>query len=65
MSAGTMPGKGNTMKIILDIPDGVICAFLNGVKNGNTGLEMFIYQLGSDDLVDGKETKLPREREEQ
>ena len=65
MSAGTMPGKGKTMKIILDIPDGAICAFLNGVRYTNTRMEMFSYQLGSDDLVDGKETKLPREKEEQ
>lgn len=49
------------MKIILDIPDGVMCAFLNGVQTGRTGLEMFSYQLDGDDLVDGKETKLPRE----
>ena len=63
MLAGTMLGKGKTMKIILDIPDGVICAFLNGVRYNNTGMEMFSYQLDGDDLVDGKETKLPRERE--
>ena len=49
------------MKITLEIPDGVICAFLNGVQVGATGLEMFSYQLDRDDLVDGKETKLPRE----
>ena len=49
------------MKIILNIPDGAICAFLNGVQIRNTGLEMFSYQLGGDDLIDGKETKLPRE----
>ena len=48
------------MKITLDIPDGVICAFLNGVQMGCTGMEMFSYQLDGDDLVDGKETKLPR-----
>ena len=49
------------MKITLDIPDGVICAFLNGVRaNENGRLEMFSFQLESDDLVDGKETKLPR-----
>ena len=52
------------MKIILDIPDGVVCAFLNGVQYGNTGMEMFSYQLDSEDLIDGKETKLPRERRE-
>ncbi len=52
------------MKIILDIPDGAICAFLNGVQIGRDGLELFSYQLGGDDLVDGKETKLPRERKD-
>lgn len=50
------------MKITLDIPDGVFLAFLNGVQVGETGLEMFTYQLDGDDLKDGKETKLPRER---
>ena len=53
--------KGKTMKIILDIPNGVLCAFLSGVKTGSTGLEMFSFQLDGDDLIDGKETKLPRE----
>ena len=49
------------MKITLEIPDGVICAFLSGVQHGSTSnLEMFSYQLCTDDLVDGKETKLPR-----
>ena len=48
------------MKIILDIPDGVLCAFMSGVKVGRTGMEMFSWQLDGDDLVDGKETKLPR-----
>lgn len=48
------------MKITLDIPDGVFCAFLNGVQLGRTGLEMFSHQLDSEDLVDGKTTKLPR-----
>lgn len=48
------------MKIILDIPNGAICAFLNGVQTTSTGLEMFSYQLGGDDLKDGKTTKLPR-----
>ncbi len=52
------------MKIILDISDGVMCAFLNGVQvNENGGMEMFSHQLDMDDLKDGKETKLPRERE--
>ena len=53
------------MKIILDIPNSAICAFLTGVKLGETGLELFSFQLGSDDLVDGKTTKLPRTKEEE
>lgn len=53
------------MKIILDIPNSAICAFLNGVKTSATGLEMFSFQLGGDDLVDGKTTKLPRPKEEE
>ena len=50
------------MKFTLDIPDGVILAFLNGVEYTNTGMQMFSYQLGSDDLVNGNTVKLPRER---
>lgn len=52
------------MKITLDIPDGVMCAFLNGVRVTETGMEMFSFQLGGDDLKDGKETKLPRGKED-
>lgn len=50
------------MKVTLDIPDGVMLAFLNGVEYTNTGMQMFSYQLGSDDLADGNTVKLPRER---
>jgi hypothetical protein len=51
------------MKIILDIPDMVLCAFLNGVRaSENGGAEMFSFQLDLEDLQDGKETKLPRVR---
>ena len=49
------------MKIILNIPDSVMCIFLNGLQHVNEGIEMFSYQLDSGDLVDGKETKLPRD----
>jgi hypothetical protein len=52
------------MKITLDIPDGVILAFLNGVEYTSTGMQMFSYQLGSDDFVDGNTVKLPREKME-
>jgi hypothetical protein len=51
------------MKIILDIPDGVICAFLTGVQVVEDGrMNMFCFQLDGEDLKDGMETKLPRER---
>jgi hypothetical protein len=50
------------MKITLDIPNGVICAFLNGVRvNESFGMEMFSFQLGGESFEDGKETRLPRE----
>lgn len=48
------------MKITLDIPDGVILAFLNGVEYTSTVMQMFSYQLGSDDFVDGNIVKLPK-----
>jgi hypothetical protein len=51
------------MKITLEINDGAICAFLNGVQITATGMEMFSYQLGGDDLKDGNTIKLPRGEE--
>lgn len=51
------------MKVTLDIPDGIICAFLNGVEYTDTGMQMFSYQLGSDDLKGGNTVKLPRKTE--
>ena len=53
------------MKIILDIPDGMGCGFLNGVVGTRSGLAMVTYSLGSDDLHDGAEIKLPREEQKQ
>lgn len=50
------------MKITLDIPDGIICAFFNGVEYTRTGMQMFSYQIDGDDLKDGNTVKLPRER---
>lgn len=50
------------MKITLDIPDGVFVAFLNGVEITETGMQMFSYQLDSDDIKDGNTVKLPRNR---
>ncbi len=50
------------MKVILEIDDGVLCAFFSGVKVGKTGLEMFAHQLDGDDLMDGNTIKLPREK---
>ena len=42
------------MRITLDIPDGIICGFLNGVEYTNVGMQLVSYQLSSDDLTDGK-----------
>jgi hypothetical protein len=50
------------MKVTIDIPNNtILCAFLNGVRVGDAGLEMFSFQLDGDDLVDGNTVKLPRE----
>ena len=50
------------MRITLDIPDGIICGFFNGVERTSTGLQLVSYQLSSDDFTDGNTVKLPRER---
>ena len=48
------------MKITIDIPDNkVLCAFLNGVRIGDDGLEMFSFQMTGDDFEDGNTVKLP------
>ena len=49
------------MKITLDLPDGMICAFFCGVEYTGSGLQLASYPLSSDDLADGKTIKLPRE----
>lgn len=51
------------MKITLEIPDNVICGFLNCVEFTASGMQMTSFQLGSDDMVDGKTTKLPRDKD--
>lgn len=51
------------MKITLDIPDGIICCFFNGVQRTFGGLQMVSYALDSDDVRDGNTIKLPREQE--
>ena len=51
------------MRIVLNLPDDILCGFLNGVKMGCSGLELFSYQLGSDDFTNGNEITLPREKE--
>ena len=50
------------MRITLDIPDGIICGFLNCVEHTNEGLQLASYQLSSYDFTDGNTVKLPRER---
>lgn len=53
------------MKITIEISDNAICGFLNLVEFTGIGMQMVSFQLGSDDLVDGKTTKLPREMEDE
>lgn len=50
------------MKIILEISDNVLCGFLNCVEYTASGMQMTSFQLSSDDMKDGKITKLPREK---
>lgn len=49
------------MKITFDIPDGIICGFLNCVERTNEGLQLVLYQLSGDDFTDGNIVKLLRE----
>ena len=50
------------MKITLELPDGIVAAFLNGVVWDATGYgaTLVSYALDSDDLKDGRFVKLPR-----
>ena len=52
-----------SVKITLEIPDGIAAAFLNGVLWDATGYRATLvsYALDSDDLKDGRFVKLPRE----
>ena len=52
------------MRITLDIPDGIICGFFNGVEQTDVGLRLVSYQLDSDDFTDGNTVKLPRKQKE-
>ena len=52
------------MKITLDIPDGIIAGFFNGVEAEGYIMKLVSYQLDSDDLKDGNCIKLPREEGE-
>ena len=40
------------MKVTLDIPDGIVCGFFNGVEITSEGMSLVSYQLGSDALTD-------------
>lgn len=51
------------MEITLNIPDGIPCAFLNGVEFKDGDYRLFSYLLASDDLIDGNTITLPREQE--
>ena len=50
------------MKITIEISNNCICGFLNLVEFTGSGMQMVSCQLETDDLVDGKTTKLPREK---
>ena len=52
------------MRIALDIPDGIICGFFNGVERANVGLQLVSYQLSSNYFTGGNAVKLPREQKE-
>lgn len=47
------------MKITLDIPDGIIAGFFNGVEVTAHGMQLVSYQLSTDDLKDGKAVRCP------
>ena len=52
------------MRLILDIPNGIICGFFNGVEYTNTGLQLVSYQLSSNYFTGGNAIKLSREQKE-
>lgn len=51
------------MKITLDISDGMIAGFFNGVEVTAHSMQLVSYQLSSDDLKDGNTVQLPRKQE--
>ena len=51
------------MKITLDIPDGIIAGFFNGVEVTAHDMQLVSYQLSTDDPKDGNTVKLLREQE--
>lgn len=51
------------MKITLDISDGMIAGFFNGVEITAHSMQLVSYQLSSDDLKDGNTVQLPRKQE--
>lgn len=48
------------MKIILDIPDTIVCAFFNFVRYENNfdGMAMQVHSISFDELYDGSEIKI-------
>ena len=53
--------RGEKMKITLDIPDSIVCCYVNGVSVTSSQLYMVSYALDHCDLHDGAVIKLPRE----
>lgn len=49
------------MKIILDVPDNIACAYFSYIVRTYEGMEMRCTLLGSDDFVEGNEIQIPEE----
>ena len=50
-------GRGQSMKITLDIPDGMRCLCISGVREKDGELLLVSSTVGSDNLYDGAEFK--------
>lgn len=51
------------MRITLEIPNGAVCAVLACVESTARGMQLASYTLGSEDLRDGNNIKLPRQED--
>lgn len=51
------------MKVTIDIPDTTLAVFVSMLWSENWHYKMTVSSLDTDDLKDGNEIKLPREKE--